>query len=103
MPFRYTWSFVAQGYGKFAGNLLPLRLRVLGVETTGLLETKKPRKYAVEFPGPRYDHGAIEIALPAGFEVLLPPVWTLALVATTARPWPRVMYFATPAPLKSNS
>jgi hypothetical protein len=47
---------------------------VLGEESSGLLETKEPRKYAVEFPGPRLDHDTFEIALPAGYEVdELPP------------------------------
>ena len=74
LPFAYQWSFVAQDYGKFAGDLLLVRPRVLGVEASGLLETKEPRKYAVEFPGARRDIDNFEIALPAGYEVdELPP------------------------------
>ncbi len=74
LPFGYQWSFTAQNYGKFAGNLLLVRPRVLGVESTGLLETKEPRKYPVEFPGPRHDHDTFEITLPADYEVdELPP------------------------------
>jgi Domain of Unknown Function with PDB structure (DUF3857)/Transglutaminase-like superfamily len=74
LPFTYQWSFVATDYGKFAGNLLLVRPRVLGVETAGLLETSEPRKYPVEFPGPRHDQDSFEIALPSGYEVDdLPP------------------------------
>jgi hypothetical protein len=68
-PFGYQWSFVAQDYAKVAGNLLLVRPRVLGEESSGLLETKEPRKYAVEFHGPRLDHDLFEIAIPAGYEV----------------------------------
>jgi hypothetical protein len=40
------------------------------------MESKEPRKYAVEFPGPWRDSDTFEIALPAGYEVdeLPPPV-----------------------------
>lgn len=73
VPFEYRWSFVAD-YAKQAGNLLLVRPRVLGVETSGLLETKEPRKYPVEFPGPRRDNDTFEITLPAGYQVdELPP------------------------------
>lgn len=41
-----------------------------------LLETKEPRKFPVEFPGPSLDSDTFEITLPAGYEVsdLPPPV-----------------------------
>jgi len=41
-----------------------------------LLETKEPRKFAVEFSGPSLDSDAFEITLPAGYVVddLPPPV-----------------------------
>ena len=73
-PFGFKWTFVAPEYAKSAGNLLLVRPRVLGVETSGLLETKEPRKYAVEFEGPRRDQDTVEITLPAGYEIdELPP------------------------------
>ena len=73
-PFEYQWSFRAPDYGKMAGNLLLVRPRVIGVEASGLLETKEPRKYPVEFLGPRHDSDTFEIALPTGYEVdELPP------------------------------
>src|SRR5579863_754271 len=74
LPFGYDWSFVAQGYGKTAGDLLLVRPRVVGSYTSGILETKEPRKYPVEFEGPRRDTDNFEIQLPAGYMVdELPP------------------------------
>lgn len=74
LPLGYDWSFVAPEYAKSAGNLLLLRPRVLGVESYSFLETKEPRRYPVEFPGPQHDHDSFEIMLPAGYEVdELPP------------------------------
>jgi hypothetical protein len=73
-PFGYNYSLIAEGYAKPAGNLLLVRPRVLGEESSGLLETKEPRKFPVEFPGPRLDSDTFEITLPPGFEVDdLPP------------------------------
>jgi hypothetical protein len=75
-PFGYNYSLVSESYAKTAGNLLLLRPRVIGNQAKGLLETKEPRKYPVEFEGPRLDTDVFEIALPAGYEVddLPPPV-----------------------------
>jgi Domain of Unknown Function with PDB structure (DUF3857)/Transglutaminase-like superfamily len=73
-PFTWQWSFVAPNYAKSAGDLLLVRPRILGVKAEGLLETKEARKYAVEFPGPRYDSDSFSITLPPGYEVdELPP------------------------------
>jgi len=74
MPFGYSYAFVAPGYAKQAGNLLVVRPRVIGVETSDLLETREPRKFPVIFEGPRKDTDAFEITLPGGYEVDdLPP------------------------------
>jgi hypothetical protein len=75
-PFGYQYSLVAQNYAKTAGNLLLVRPRVLGFNSSDLLETKEPRKYPVEFDGPFKNSDAIEISIPAGYEVddLPPPV-----------------------------
>ena len=75
-PFGYQYSLVAQNYAKTAGNLLLVRPRVVGSNTSDLLETKEPRKYPVEFGGPWKNSDTIEIAIPAGYEVddLPPPV-----------------------------
>jgi hypothetical protein len=73
-PFKFTYSFVVPTYAKSAGNLLLVRPRVLGEKASDILEKKEPRKYAVEFEGPRWDNDKIEITLPPGFQVdELPP------------------------------
>jgi Domain of Unknown Function with PDB structure (DUF3857)/Transglutaminase-like superfamily len=76
MPFGYNYSLVSEGYGKTAGDLLLIRPRVIGSKSSGLLETKEPRKCPVEFEGPRMDTDVFEITLPAGYEVddLPPPI-----------------------------
>jgi hypothetical protein len=75
-PFGYNYSFVAENYAKPAGNLLLVRPRILGVESSDLLETKDARKFPVEFDGLSLDSNTFEITLPAGYEVddLPPPV-----------------------------
>jgi hypothetical protein len=75
-PFGYQYSLVAENYAKNAGNLMLVRPRVLGSKSSDLLETKEPRRYPVEMPGPSRDTDTLEIALPAGYEVddLPPPV-----------------------------
>jgi hypothetical protein len=69
LPFEYHWSFVATDYGKRAGELLLVRPRVIGVKASDMLETKEPRKYALELPGPSRDTDTFEIALPPGYAV----------------------------------
>jgi len=75
-PFVYDYSLVTQDYAKLAGNLLLVRPRVVGIKSSGLLETKEPRKFPVEFEGPSLDSDTFEITLPAGYQVddLPPPV-----------------------------
>src|SRR5215467_5335484 len=75
-PFGYQYSLVAQNYAKTAGNLLLVRPRVVGINSSDLLETKEPRRYPVEFDGPWKNSDNIEIAIPVGYEVddLPPPV-----------------------------
>jgi len=75
-PFGYNYTITAEGYAKSAGNLLLVRPRVIGNEASGLLETKEPRKFPVEFYGPYLDTDTFEITLPAGYEAddLPPPV-----------------------------
>lgn len=73
-PFGYEYSLVADNYAKTAGNLLLVRPRVVGNKSSDLLETKEPRKFPVEFDGPKRDTDTFEIALPPGYEVdELPP------------------------------
>jgi hypothetical protein len=39
------------------------------VKASGILETKEPRKYPVEFQGPQRDTDTFEIKIPAGYVV----------------------------------
>lgn len=75
-PFGYQYSLIAQNYAKTAGNLLLVRPRVLGSNSSDVLEKKEPRVFPVEFDGPAKNMDTIEITLPAGYEVddLPPPV-----------------------------
>jgi hypothetical protein len=68
-PFGFNYSFEAQSYAKDAGGLLLVRPRVLGVKTSGVLETKEPRKFSIEFDGPARDTDTFEITIPAGMVV----------------------------------
>ena len=73
-PFGFNYTFEAQNYARSAGNLLLVRPRVLGSKSSGVLETKEPRKFPLEFDGPVRDTDSFEIALPPGYEVdELPP------------------------------
>ena len=56
--------------------MLLVRARVVGVKAPGLLETKEPGQYSIEFPAPVRDTDTIEITRPVGYEVdeLPPPV-----------------------------
>jgi uncharacterized protein DUF3857/transglutaminase superfamily protein len=68
-PFGFEYSFESDNYGKNAGNLLLVRPRVLGIKAQGLLETKEPRKFPVEFEGPSRDTDTFEITIPPGYAV----------------------------------
>jgi hypothetical protein len=73
-PFGFNYSFQSENYAKLAGNLLLVRPRVLGSKSSGILETKEPRKFPLEFEGPARDTDSFEITLPPGYEVdELPP------------------------------
>jgi hypothetical protein len=69
LPFGFNYSFEAANYTKAAGELLLVRPRVLGNKATGFLETKEPRQFAIEFPGPALDTDTFEITIPAGYSV----------------------------------
>jgi hypothetical protein len=73
-PFGFNYTFKSDNYAKLAGNLLLVRPRVLGSKSSGILETKEPRKFPLEFQGPSRDTDSFDIALPPGYEVdELPP------------------------------
>ncbi|HEY2823189.1 MAG TPA: DUF3857 and transglutaminase domain-containing protein [Candidatus Acidoferrum sp.] len=69
LPFQFDYSVVADNYAQSTGGLLIVRMRVVGNESSGLLETKEARKYPVVFYGPRRDSDTVEIAMPPGYEV----------------------------------
>ena len=68
-PFGFHYKFEAPSYAKNAGGLLLVRPRVLGVNTSAILETKEPRKFAIEFEGPSRDNDSFDITIPAGYVV----------------------------------
>jgi hypothetical protein len=70
------YTFQSSNYARPIGNLVLVRPRVLGIKSSGILETKEPRKFAVEFGGPERDTDTFDIALPPGYVVdeLPPPV-----------------------------
>jgi hypothetical protein len=73
-PFGFNYSFESENYAKSAGTLLLVRPRVFGIKSSGLLETKEPRKFAIEFEAPSRDTDTFEIKVPPGYEVDdLPP------------------------------
>ena len=73
-PFGFNYSFESENYAKNAGDLILLRPRVVGSKSSGILETKEPRKFAIEFDGPLQDTDNFEITIPAGYVVDdLPP------------------------------
>jgi hypothetical protein len=76
LPFGYSYEFVAPSYAKPVGSLLAVRPAVMGRESSDLLETKEPRKFPVNFEGPRHDVDQFEITIPQGYVVddLPPPV-----------------------------
>ena len=75
-PLEWTYSLEVDQYARATGDLLTVRPRVLGSMARGLLETKEPRRYDIEFEGPRRDTDVFEIELPEGYVVddLPPPV-----------------------------
>ena len=67
------YEFLADNYAKSAGNLLLLRLRVLGQKGTDIMEGTE-RQHPVEFPSTRSETDVYEITLPGGFKAdELPP------------------------------
>lgn len=78
LPFGYEYTVIANNYVKPAGDMLLVRPRLLGNMSSGLLETKDPRKFPVNFEGPAQFTDTFEITLPAGYEVdELPPPMNL--------------------------
>lgn len=76
LPFTWDYSFEAQNYAKSSGNLLLVRPRILGSKGRGILETKEPRQFPIEFEGPSHDSDTFDITIPPGYVVddIPPPV-----------------------------
>jgi len=68
-PFGFHYAFEAQAYAKIAGGLLLVRPRVLGVKTSGILETKEPRRFPIELEEPTRDSDTFDITIPPGYVV----------------------------------
>jgi len=75
-PFGFDYTFESDNYAKNAGGLLLVRPRVLGNKAYGFLETKEPRRFAIELEEPTRDTDTFEIKIPTGYGVddLPPPV-----------------------------
>jgi len=73
---EWVYSLEVPNYAKHAGELLTVRPRVLGNESSGDLETHEQRQHAYEFASREHSTDVFEIALPAGLQVddLPPPV-----------------------------
>jgi transglutaminase-like putative cysteine protease len=71
--FTLDYKFSSQGYAKVAGDLLVFPPRVVGDESTNLLDlfavTGKPRKYPLEFEEATRQDDVFDFVLPAGYVV----------------------------------
>ncbi len=73
-PLEWNYTLEVEHYAKQSGDLLTVRPRVFGSKSSGLLETRDPRRYEIEFEGPRRDTDVFEITLPSGYALeALPP------------------------------
>jgi hypothetical protein len=68
-PFEFKYAFESASYAKNSGDLILMRPRVLGTKATGLLETREPRKFPIEFEEPTRDTDTFEITIPPGYAV----------------------------------
>jgi hypothetical protein len=96
-PFSYQWSFVALNYAKLAEISCWSARAWLAWKPQPCWKLKEPRKYPIEFPGPRHDHDAFEITLPPATKWMnfpLQPTWSLPSAATTAKPPRRETFYA---------
>jgi transglutaminase-like putative cysteine protease len=67
-PLEWNYSLEVEHYAKISGDLLIVRPRVLGSKSSGLLETREPRRYDVEL-NLEHDIDHFEIELPDGYAV----------------------------------
>jgi len=69
MPLEWTYNIDVPRFAESSGDILTLRPRVLGSQTTGFLETKEARENDIEFEGPHRNTDVFEISLPPGYVV----------------------------------
>jgi len=76
LPFVWHYTLEAEHYARATGNLLLVRPRIVGSMARGFLETREPRRHAIEFEGPVRSTDTFDIELPANCKVeeLPPPV-----------------------------
>jgi hypothetical protein len=65
--FEWHYSIEAKRYANTAGDVLLVRPRVMGSKVIGILETKEPREYSIEFDAAERDSDVFEITVPAGY------------------------------------
>jgi Domain of Unknown Function with PDB structure (DUF3857)/Transglutaminase-like superfamily len=75
-PIEWDFSLEVPHYAKSVGDLLVVRPRILGTESSAALETPEPRKHGFEFSSRLHNTDSFEISLPPGYRVddLPPPV-----------------------------
>lgn len=75
-PIEWNFSLEVPHYAKSVGNLLVVRPRILGSESSAALETTEPRQHGFEFTSRLHNTDSFEISLPPGYRVddLPPPV-----------------------------
>jgi len=76
LPLEWNYAINVEHYAKSTGNLLLVRPRVLGVWSSALLETDKPRRNPIEFDEIERNVEDFDILLPEGYTAddLPPPV-----------------------------
>ena len=66
-PLEYKYSFAADKYAKLTGDMLIVRPRILGSESSDILETNEKRENPVAFVSLRKDTDDFTVSLPAGY------------------------------------
>ncbi|MES1195480.1 MAG: DUF3857 domain-containing protein [Steroidobacter sp.] len=68
-PLEYKYSFEAEKYAKFTGDMLIVRPRILGGKSSALLEGEEKRENPVQFVSPQKDTDEFIVTLPAGYVI----------------------------------
>lgn len=73
-PLAWRYTLKAPGYAKRAADLLIVRPRILGKDSSGVLETRKPRVYPIELGAPARDTDEFDIVIPRRYAVASVPL-----------------------------